>query len=187
MIFSLVLVHPLIGQADELVLGGSFGGEGGYADARPDAGIDAFLFEVCRSNDELAHAFSEPFGRRVIRVGQDHDELVATVAGSDIGLADRGTQQESHFAQHLAPPKMSVLVVDLLELVEVHEDQAQTRLVPCDELELAVESLVKVAKIEERAHIVEDRRLLRLLIELDVLDRDGDLFRELREKREIFL
>ena len=37
------------------------------------------------------------------------------------------------------------------------------------------------------SHVVEDRRLLRLLVQLDVLDRDRDLLRELGEERQVTL
>ena len=44
---------------------------------------------------------------------------------------------------------MPVGIVDLLEVVQVDEDERQTRSMTRDQLDLAIQRLMEVAKIEE--------------------------------------
>ena len=54
---------------------------------------------------------------------QHHDELVAGVADADVVRADAGAQHGGHLAQRAVADVVAVGVVDLLEVVEVHDEQ----------------------------------------------------------------
>ena len=57
------------------------------------------------------------------QVGQQHDELVATPARQRVARAQAAAQCVGQVQQHLVPRLVAKLVVDMLEMVQVHETQ----------------------------------------------------------------
>ena len=58
------------------------------------------------------------------RVGEDHQELLASVAPHGVDGAQRVPEQERHLAQHRVAREVAVLVVDALEVVDVDHEHA---------------------------------------------------------------
>ncbi len=61
----------------------------------------------------------------VVEIGQQNGELVAAEPRHRVGGAQAARQAASHLAQHLVPALVAEGVVDLLEAVQVHEQEAQ--------------------------------------------------------------
>ena len=65
----LVPVHPLVGQADERLLGRGLGRIGGHADRDPEAGVDPLLLEEGVPLDQLAELLGQGRAPRARRSG----------------------------------------------------------------------------------------------------------------------
>src|SRR5438132_9512684 len=78
---------------------------------------------------------------------------------------------------------MSVSIVDLLEVIQVHDDQTNRVIHAPRTLHFEIEQVMEVAIVAEPRQRVGCRQSLRLLIEVCVLERDG--YRR-REKLEDF-
>ena len=123
--------------------------------------------------DGLADALRDHQGARGRRLRQHHHELVAAVAGQDVGLAHRLHQDAAHLGQGARARQVAVRVVDALEAVQVQEDDRERDAVALAALDLAADVDVQVARVEELGEVVGDGELLRALEEDGVLDGDG--------------
>ena len=99
------------------------------------------------------HLHADPLrhrpGPRRVRPDQDQHELLAAVAGGQVdapaaGLRDAGDARQGDVAR-LVPER----VVEALELVAVHEQQAHLVVVAPGALELLVQTFVQIAVVVE--------------------------------------
>ena len=92
----------------------------------------------------------EDVGAGRIRLGQEHDELVAAVAGRRVDLAGRPTRITSPTPpQDAVAEVVAVPVVDRLELVEIHHQQAEAAARPGAPGDLAVDRGEEERPVEE--------------------------------------
>ena len=70
-----------------------------------------------------AHALGHRVGALVVRLRQDHHELVAAESGDHIGFARGAPDDRGRLHQGAAPQDMAVRIIDLLEAVEIDEQQ----------------------------------------------------------------
>src|SRR4051794_11979735 len=110
---------------------------------------------------------SDPIGdgRAAFEIGLRHhgDQLLAAVARGKIVVADTFTQRFGHEAQHLIADAMAVIVVELLEVIDVDQENAE-RLVPLHRRDLDLpEELLERAAVRQPGERVGERPLLRLV------------------------
>ncbi len=135
--------------------------------------------------DHLPHPLRDD--HRLVRVGLDEedDELVPAVADHRVGIPDAGAQDRSHLHQHAAADKMPVGVVDPLEKVDVHEEDAEEVPVPFGALHLPIEDHVEVAAVVEFREVVDVDQALRLRAALRVEQGETRLALEEIEERRV--
>ncbi len=77
----------------------------------------------------LARGRANPLGRAhgvaAARAGQDHGELLAADARDHVHLADHVGQDLGRLAEHLVTGRVAMAVVELLEVVDVDQEQAE--------------------------------------------------------------
>ena len=107
-------------------------GERGDPDAR--AGVDVHARDRDRRRERGADALGQrdrvldggrAFGR--LDVGEEDQELVAALTGDRVGLADGLAEPPGDGAEQLVPRRVAEVVVDELEVVEVHEEDRDVR------------------------------------------------------------
>ena len=81
---------------------------------------------------------------------QHDDEFVAGVADADVVGPDAGAQHRGHFAQRAVADVVAVVVVDLLEVVEVHDEQRDFGLQPLGARQLARQVHEHEARVRQR-------------------------------------
>ena len=78
-----------------------------------------------RQGERREHLFSHGDGvMRAEDLREQDQELVAAVPAHRVRIADRGLQSAGHELQDLVADRMAMGVVDLLETIEVHEQNA---------------------------------------------------------------
>jgi hypothetical protein len=88
---------------------------------------------------------------------QEHDEFVASVAEDRINAAQLSTHSLAELRQKLAADQVPVPVVDLLEMVQVDEDQGESRSRAARLLALGLQHPVKLPLVVEPRAVVGDR------------------------------
>ena len=108
---------------------------------------------------------SAPVHGEVVRGGQaaDDDELVAAEARGDVHLARVVGEDAGHEADRLVAGSVPETVVDLLEGVDVHLDDAVPASQPLEHGELLGERGVQVPAVEQAGQRVRDGRVGELL------------------------
>ena len=102
-----------------------------------------------------------------VGVRQDHGEFVAADSKGAVAAPD-GTQRDAtHRREELIAEGVPLLVIDLLEVVHVHEQQGQGRAVSRGLLELAAEFLLEGAMVAQPGQAVEERVLAGLTVQVD--------------------
>src|SRR6266849_1588358 len=76
---------------------------------------------------------------------QDHDELVAAVTNNTIGVTHRRQDDGGDFHQHVRARKVSVQIVDSLEVIQVQEESCQFRVVTARALGFIYQKLAQIA------------------------------------------
>ena len=125
---------------------------------------------------EHRHRDPDALGERLglVQHGErkDHRELLATVAGEVVGLAGAAAQHACDRAQHVVSALVADGVVDRLEVVEVHHQQAEVLAVASGAFDLGLERFVEVAVVVDAGEAVADGLALHLLVRARVLDGD---------------
>ena len=94
------------------------------AEAKADGDLQALAFDfMALFGALLAQFFGQVVGGLAVGVLQQQDELLATPAAENVGLAQRAAQLLGEIVQHLVAGKVAVLVVDQLEVVERSEER----------------------------------------------------------------
>ena len=120
---ALGLVHRDVGALEQLDRRGGVPGEEREADARVDLDRDAVEDE--RLLEAAAQAPGDGLGRGdVARRAEDDGELVAAEAREQVLAARVGLQARAELLQEQVADVVAERVVELLEAVEVHEQQA---------------------------------------------------------------
>jgi hypothetical protein len=98
-----------------------------------------------------------------IGLRQHCDQLLATIACRKILVADPLAQCLGHQAQHLITDTVTVIVIELLEVIDVDQQDAE-RLVPLHRLDLGVtEKFLERAAIWQTSQRIGARALLRFV------------------------
>jgi len=119
----LVLVHATVGRREERLIRLAVLRKHRRAHADPE------LQPLARSRleedvvDGLLQLLTLVLGFVRAATREDDDELVASVADSDVVGADRGAEHTGDFAERAVADVVAVVVVDFLEVVEVHDHQ----------------------------------------------------------------
>ena len=147
-----VLLRPVegaVGESDQLVASVSLNGEGGEARAGGDA-ADVVEVECPDSFDDRVRGHQ---GRFLVVIDEQERKLVAA---EPEGLAAL-PQLPRYLREDAIAGRMSKPVVDLLEVVDVHEAERQRRRVLLRRLQLALEPLVEVTVIAEPRERIRQR------------------------------
>ena len=134
-----------------------------------------------------ADALGQRGGLLERRPREDHRELLAAVAGEVVGLARAVAQHSGDRAQHVVALLVADGVVDRLEVVEVHHQQAEVLAVPPGTADLRLERLVEVLVVVDAGEAVADGLPLHLLVGARVLDGDGGQVGEQRDRLDVLL
>ena len=97
--------------------------------------------------DPVPQAVGKTRGPFQIGFRHDHQELLAAVAGHDVGLADRFIDQPGQLGQHLVAVEVPLHVVDLLEVVDVEHGDGEPRAVAIHQGQLRAQGVVQAAAI----------------------------------------
>ncbi len=147
-----VLLRPVeraVGEADQLIAPDSLRRECGDPCAHGDG---ADLLELRRA-DALDDRAGDADGRALVEPGEEHGELVAAEPEALATLAEAcGDLPEDAVAD-----RMPVVVVDPLEVVDVHQAQAQRLAVMLGLRQLALQSLVEVTVVAEAREWIGER------------------------------
>ena len=103
-----------------------------------------------------------------VGVGQQHDELVAAVAGDDVVVAQLAAHRLGDRAQDVVPGQVAVLVVDRLEVVEVEQQAGQRGAGAARAGDLLAHAQVQRAVVEQPGQGVGDRGEAGVLVGLGV-------------------
>ena len=114
--------------------------------------------------------------------GQDDGQLLAAVAGGLVDLAGGLAQHAGHLAQDEIALLVAVGVVDVLEVVEVEQHEAQRLAEALGALDLGGHGLLEAAAIEQAGQLVGHRLALDRLVQADILDRHRRLLGEVVEE-----
>ncbi len=152
---------------------------------RRDAGADRQLADLLelRGTDALDDRARDRDAVVRVETGEEHRELVAAEPEALAALA----QPRRDLAEHAVADRVAVAVVDVLEVVDVHEAERERGAVLLGLRELALQPLVEVAVVaetrerigEREAHRLQ-RRERRALIERDREQRADERHRERR-------
>ena len=125
-------------------------------------------------------------GRRG-RGRQEHDELVTSVARDHVLAADCVHQRVRDLAEQRIAGKVTVGVVDPLELIDVEKDDGEA-LATCGRArDLLIEPLEEQAPIVEPGERVVTRLALEIVMELRHLEAGGELRAHRRHQCDIRL
>ena len=124
--------------------------------------------------------------RRIVArgLGEDQRELVAAVAGRDVGGAQRRPHQLGHVDQDAVAVEVAEAVVDELEVVQVEHHDAQRPVGPHGAHDLLGQPLVQVAVVEEAGQRVAVGEVARGLVQARVLERHRGLVGHRRRQRD---
>ena len=160
-------------------------GEVGDADRRRHAKLVAGL------HHDVAHLLADAFGQQAgvdgRCLGQQDGELLAAVAGHEVGFAGAVGEDRRHPAQDVVAPGVAEAVVDPLEVVEVHHQERERVAVAFAAPHLALEGVLEVTVVVEAGELVGDGAQLALLVERGVLDGDGGEVGERLDELELLL
>ena len=130
-------------------------------------------------NGSTAYGDADPLGQLGgaldRRLREDHDELLAAVAGERVDLADLLLDPLRELAQDRVAAGVTVLVVDLLEVVEVEHEHRQRAVEPGGPLDLPGQAHRQVAEVPQARERVRGGQPLGLVVQVDVVDRDAGL------------
>src|SRR6185436_13233664 len=134
-------------------------------------------FEV--SDSQRFHPGAKVFGflRRHgrSRAGQGNDELLAAEAAGNVLVAEAVHQAIADGAQDRVAGVMAVIVVELLEVVDVDRENADTLLSPRRARELPPARFHHVAPIEHAGQRIAYRLIAQLITQFHVGDGQTDL------------
>ncbi len=99
--------------------------------------------------------------------GRIDRELVATDAERPVAATDRVHDDAAQAREELVALRVALLVVDLLEVVDIHKQETQVRAVTRGVLELPAQLLLEGPVVAEAGEGVEERVLARLPVEVD--------------------
>lgn len=121
---SLGQIELSVGIVDHLLHGERFGvipGESNSnTDCKPEWSIACVEMEAFY---RLANALGDAAGALGVGVGQEHGELLATVAGDKIDIAEVPLDDACDGLEHVVSCLMAVGVVNALEMIEVKNQQ----------------------------------------------------------------
>jgi hypothetical protein len=118
-------------------------------------------------------------------VRREHQELLAAPAPHHVVHPHRGGQQRGHLLQHRVARLVAVPVVDLLEVVDVHQQHRDREGVPARRAEDDVQRLIEVTAVVQAGEVVGPRHPVELLgaaPQLGAQDRDLHRSRHARQQ-----
>ena len=112
------------------------------------------------------HPTSHHETRLDVGVGEDHGEFVPADAERPVAPPDRVGRHVTERREQLVARRVAAFVVDLLEIVDVHEEQGQVGAVTCGLVELPAELLLERAVVAEPGQPIEERVLACATVEV---------------------
>src|SRR3954471_14821416 len=136
------------------------GGIGCQSDAGADIQIEAFLVTERTPAKEVEDTLGDYQGGVFAGLRQQDYKFIATIAKRRINQPQVGLNRESNLTQQFAANQVAVCVIDLLEVIKVNEHHR--KLVPESRgaVNLALQHLVEMPRIEQASAIVGDGELL---------------------------
>ncbi len=104
--------------------------------------------------DLLADSFRHLARQFGSSVRQHDDKLVAAIASDRVCIANRGENHGGHFHQHVRSDEMSMLVVDVFEVVEIEEQRGHAGPITACAPDLVQQELSQVARVVQLCEIV---------------------------------
>lgn len=104
------------------------------------------------------------------RVGQQHHELLSPIANLDVTVSQLLVHPLSNRGEQRIAAQVPVLIVDRLEVVQVHYEEGNIDLLSLASLELRVQDLHTLSSIEAPRERVQHAMLVNLLDEVHVVD-----------------
>ena len=140
-----------------------------------------------RLAEPLDRASGDLLGALLLGVDRHDRELVAAVAGHEIVGADGLAQREPDAAEDLVAGQMALALVDLLEVVQVHEDDGQRATGPPAALHLAPERLVECRVVHAPRERIGPGRLREVGVHARVAAGDGRKLREAAQQLRVLV
>ncbi|MCJ2082672.1 hypothetical protein MKK49_15560 [Methylobacterium sp. J-090] len=148
-------IERFIGARDEVVLIGVLSQAGGA-----DAGGDLQLRIVRQSDGAIGNLVEQAFAERrhvvEITVECDHQEFLAPVPHDPVGGSARLEEQAGDVLENEVADRMTIRVVDVLEVIEVDEQGGQRPLRPPCKCHLGSDHLVEIPAIEGAGQRIPD-------------------------------
>ena len=123
--------------------------------------------------DGLAQAFGRGQCRAAVGVGQDGGKLFTSQPPGQVTGAQDFTTQAGKVGDHLITGGMAILIVDVLEVVQIHHQHRHRRLVALAALEFAPGLLQEVATVIQMGQFINGGQLHQLLFMQVALQGNG--------------
>ena len=153
------LGQQLVGLIEQVLEAGGSRRQGAHA----EAGGQWDRCEALR-RDAAAQPQRERETSLYVRFGQQHAELLASVAADQLAVVPRGDQLLGQPADHLVAGRMAVFIVDALEVVDIHHHAAQLAAIAYGRFELQLGLLHEGAPVDGARQRVAGRHDLELVI-----------------------
>src|ERR1019366_8238522 len=118
-------VHLGVGGSDDGLHAVAILGEGGEAEASGQREVEARAREEALIAESLPKLHGGVDGGLLAQARQQRDELVASVAEAQVVRPENPLHQAANLGEQAASDQMAVRIVDLFEVVEVDEEQAE--------------------------------------------------------------
>ena len=175
--------HQLLGQA-RMVLAGRLLRQHGQADGDRHRQRRALGGGQRRSGHGGADALGDLAGMALGGLGQQRDELLATVAGNGVAGAQLAVDQPPHPAQHVIATLVAMGVVDALEAIDVQEHAGQGMAMPPRLRDLDLAAVLEVAAVVDAGEAVgQARQLQAFLVQRTLQAHRGDAAQALLGKK----
>jgi hypothetical protein len=126
------------------------------------------LVRHSQPGDPAAHLLGARAGLLLVGIGDDQDEFFAAIPAGNVFAADAFVQVFAESTQQRVASTVPEGVVEALEVVQVHHDQAKRAAAAVGAHQLALERLFHVAPVEKPAEWVANGLHPQLLAQLEV-------------------
>ena len=157
-ILALRLVHSDVGASQER--GALLAVFGEHRDAHARADVDEMSVEAHRRFEHLQHLARHVLGVHRRGAGQEHRELVAAEARHRVGRgSDHALQARGDLAQKHVTDRMPKRIVDVLEMIEIHEEHRDRQIERRGGRELLLEPFRVHGPVRQRGEAIPVREV----------------------------
>ena len=121
-----------------------------------------------RALNRLEESLGDNEGIGETGVGEDDGELVTAVACRDIRFADAVSDMPCHVEEYGVSGSVSMLVVDLFEVVQVDHNKGQVSTVAAAAGDFLVQFVVKGVVVDETGHAIGPGLVVDFFVEFDI-------------------